>query len=124
MDAFNEQLSSSEGGDPDGFTYHYLSTKGHEFFCEIDEDYMLDRFNLTGLSTEVQGFQLALEMITDTFDHDNFPDESMRSIEASARHLYGLIHARYIATPRGITKMVFQFHISAGNLAHDSGRKI
>lgn len=28
------------------------------------------------------------------------------TIEKSARHLYGLIHARYIVTTRGLAKMV------------------
>lgn len=106
MDAFNEQLSSSDGGDPEGFTYHFLSMKGHEFFCEIDEEYMLDRFNLTGLSAEVNAFQLALELLTDSFDHEGMDESSVTALEANAKHLYGLIHARYIATPRGITKMV------------------
>lgn len=105
MDAFEDQLSSSEGGDPEGFTYYFLSTKGNEFFCEIDDEYILDRFNLTGISTEVHHFQLAFEMLTDNFEHE-VEDEMRELVEASARHLYGLIHARYIITPRGLQKMV------------------
>jgi Casein kinase II regulatory subunit len=30
------------------------------------------------------------------------------AIEKSARHLYGLVHARYIVTTRGLAKMVSQ----------------
>lgn len=107
MAAFDERLSSSDGGDPDGFTYQHLSKKGHEFFCEIDEDYILDRFNLTGISTEVNNYQMALEMVTDTFsERTDIKDEWRILIENNARHLYGLIHARYITTPRGMAKMV------------------
>jgi casein kinase II subunit beta len=29
------------------------------------------------------------------------------TIEKSARHLYGLVHARYIVTTRGLAKMVW-----------------
>ena len=44
----------------------FLETKGNEYFCEVDEDYILDRFNLTGLSQEVQQYYAeALDMITD-----------------------------------------------------------
>lgn len=44
----------------------FLETKGNEYFCEVDEDYILDRFNLTGLSQEVQQYYSeALDMITD-----------------------------------------------------------
>lgn len=37
-----------------------------EYFSEVDEDYILDRFNLTGLNAEVvQEYQRALDLITD-----------------------------------------------------------
>jgi len=38
-----------------------------EYFAEVDEDYILDRFNLTGLNGEVvQEYQRALDLITDS----------------------------------------------------------
>lgn len=43
----------------------FLSLKGSEYFCEIEEEYILDRFNLTGLYTEVTHFSDALDLITD-----------------------------------------------------------
>lgn len=43
----------------------FLSTKGNEYFCEVDEEYILDRFNLTGLNGEVHHYAQALDMITD-----------------------------------------------------------
>lgn len=83
----------------------FISSRGNEYYCEIDEDYLTDRFNLTGLNTEVQYYQYALDLITDVFDLD-CDDEMRETIEKSARHLYGLIHARYIVTTRGLAKMV------------------
>lgn len=83
----------------------FISSRGNEYFCEIDEDYLTDRFNLTGLNTEVQYYQYALDLITDVFDLD-CDDDMRETIEKSARHLYGLIHARYIVTTRGLAKMV------------------
>lgn len=65
----------------------------------------MDRFNLTGLSQEVQYYQYALDLITDVFDLDA-DDDLREQIEKSARHLYGLAHARYIITNRGLAKMV------------------
>ncbi len=93
--------------DPDngGLAWQFISSRGNEYFCEIDEDYLTDRFNLTGLNTEVQYYQYALDLITDVFDLD-CDDEMRETIEKSARHLYGLIHARYIVTTRGLAKMV------------------
>ncbi|WFD36094.1 casein kinase 2 regulatory subunit [Malassezia cuniculi] len=86
----------------------FLSTKGNEYFCEIDEDYILDRFNLTGLNTEVHHYFQALDMITDTLD-ESIDDESREKIESQARLLYGLIHARYIITTRGLAKMLEKY---------------
>ena len=102
----------------------FLATKGNEYFCEVDEEYILDRFNLTGLNAEVHHYSQALDLITDSMGEQNWPlsgrlttkrsilvedemNEEMRdSIESSARHLYGLIHARFVITSRGLTKMV------------------
>lgn len=69
----------------------------------------MDRFNLTGLNAEVQYYQYALDLVTDVFDLD-CDDEMRETIEKSARHLYGLVHARYVVTTRGLTKMVRSSH--------------
>lgn len=85
----------------------FISSRGNEYFCEVDEEYLTDRFNLTGLNTEVQYYQYALDLIMDVFELDC--DDDMREIiEKSARHLYGLVHARFIVTTRGLAKMVCQ----------------
>ncbi|KAJ1680131.1 casein kinase 2 regulatory subunit, partial [Spiromyces aspiralis] len=58
----------SSGSDSDYAKYWvemFLSIKGHEIFCEVDEDYIQDRFNLTGLDTEVEHYIKALRRITD-----------------------------------------------------------
>ncbi|KAJ3343882.1 casein kinase 2 regulatory subunit [Gonapodya sp. JEL0774] len=86
----------------------FLSLKGNEFFSEIDEEYILDRFNLTGLNTEVTHYQLALDLITDALEEE-LDDDTRAEVERSARHLYGLIHARYVITSRGLAKMVEKF---------------
>ncbi|KAL9636629.1 MAG: hypothetical protein Q9164_002708 [Protoblastenia rupestris] len=77
-----------------------------EFNSDTDnEDYLTDRFNLTGLNAEVQYYQYALDLVSDIFDLD-CDDDMKEQIEKSARHLYGLVHARYITTIRGLAKMV------------------
>ncbi|KAI6249832.1 Casein kinase II subunit beta-2 [Erysiphe necator] len=86
----------------------FISSRGNEYFCEIDEDYLTDRFNLTGLNTEVQYYQYALDLIMDVFELD-CDDEMREVIEKSARHLYGLVHARYIVTTRGLAKMLEKY---------------
>ncbi|RKP22298.1 casein kinase II subunit beta [Syncephalis pseudoplumigaleata] len=86
----------------------FLSLRGNEYFCEVDEEYILDRFNLTGLSAEVQHYPQALDLITDSLETEL--DEDIReAVEKAARHLYGLIHARFIITGRGLNKMLEKY---------------
>lgn len=86
----------------------FLSTKGNEYFCEVDEDYILDRFNLTGLNAEVQHYMYALDLITDALD-EHINETHREQIETQARILYGLIHARFVVTTRGLAKMAEKY---------------
>jgi len=85
----------------------FLSSKGNEYFCEVEEDYILDRFNLTGLNTEVSNYSQALDLITDNLDE--VQDELRGALDVQARLLYGLIHARWIVTARGLAKMLDKY---------------
>ena len=53
----------------------FCSLPGHEYFCEVEEDYILDRFNLTGLNNDVQHYSQALDLITDNLGM--FPQTSL-----------------------------------------------
>ncbi|KAG8985616.1 casein kinase 2 regulatory subunit [Tulasnella sp. JGI-2019a] len=102
---------ASTGSDSDysnSWISWFLSSKGNEYFCEVEEDYILDRFNLTGLNTEVQHYAQALDLITDNLD-DDLDDEVRGTVEISARLLYGLIHQRWIITSRGLAKMLEKY---------------
>jgi casein kinase II subunit beta len=115
MDDF--ETSASDSDYVNSWISWFLGCKGNEYFCEIDEEYITDRFNLTYLNNEVHHYNDALELITDSFglpvrnvylplvDH-NVDTETRESIEKAASHLYGLLHARYILTSRGLQKMV------------------
>ncbi|KAJ2652202.1 casein kinase 2 regulatory subunit [Coemansia sp. RSA 1287] len=87
------------------FTY----AEGNEYFCDVDEEYILDRFNLTNLSNDVPNYLQALEMITDRLPEKALSNEEREQVERSARYLYGLIHARYIITTQGLKKMLDKF---------------
>ena len=80
----------------------YCSLKGNEFFCEVEEDFIQDDFNLTGLSSQVPYYEYALDTILDVESpaSANFSDEQQEAIENAAELLYGLIHARFAITPK------------------------
>jgi casein kinase II subunit beta len=103
-------VSASEysGYSEDFWIEWFLGTKGNEYFCDVDVEFITDRFNLTGLNTEVESLQQSIEVITDTFDIEVDEEERVR-IEKYAHHLYGLIHARYILTTRGLQKMLDKY---------------
>ncbi|KAJ7791550.1 casein kinase II, regulatory subunit [Mycena olivaceomarginata] len=86
----------------------FLSSRGNEYFCEVDEDFIQDSFNLTGLHEDVANYDQALDVITDRID-DDLQDDLRGCLDTHARLLYGLIHARWILTPRGMAKMVAKY---------------
>ena len=61
------------------------------FFCEVDEDYIEDDFNLSGLSSQVPYYDYALDMILDNDPpHDvMLTDQQHELLESAAEMLHG-----------------------------------
>ena len=93
----------SEGG----WVQWFCSLEGHEFFAEVDEEYIRDTFNLYGLRAKISRYSDAIEMILspETPEEDELQDEGFLEIYQEATDLYGLIHARFILSPRGLAIM-------------------
>ncbi|KAJ5067879.1 casein kinase ii subunit beta [Anaeramoeba ignava] len=89
----------------------FCSLKGNEFFCQVDESYINDNFNLTGLSSQIPYYNYAISVIRDEEieDLDDLTEEQQEVIESAAEMLYGLIHSRYILTPSGLQAMAKKF---------------
>jgi casein kinase II subunit beta len=56
----------------------FCSMQGHDFFCEVDRDYIESRFNLYGLNQEVPTFSRCLGIILDYVSSDSDSDEVYR----------------------------------------------
>eukprot|EP00271_Cylindrocystis_brebissonii_P012959 TRINITY_DN32484_c0_g1_i1.p1 TRINITY_DN32484_c0_g1~~TRINITY_DN32484_c0_g1_i1.p1 ORF type:complete len:295 (+),score=57.11 TRINITY_DN32484_c0_g1_i1:244-1128(+) len=86
----------------------FCSLKGNEFFCQVDEEFIQDDFNLSGLSGQVPYYEYALDLILDVEspNDDMLTEEQHEMVESAAEMLYGLIHVRYILTGRGLAAML------------------
>ena len=106
----SEDDGSDSYGSEDDYAWipWFCALKGNEFFCEVDEEFAQDAFNLTGLEQLVPYFDQALDMILDVELADVMNEETQEVIENDAENLFGLIHARYIITSRGLQAMVIQ----------------
>ena len=104
----SEDDGSDSYGSEDDYAWipWFCALKGNEFFCEVDEEFAQDAFNLTGLEQLVPYFDQALDMILDVELADVMNEETQEVIENDAENLFGLIHARYIITSRGLQAMV------------------
>ncbi|KAK7061783.1 casein kinase II subunit beta [Favolaschia claudopus] len=88
----------------------FCSLPGHEYFCEVTEDFIEDDFNLTGLNSMVPFWKEAMEMVLDVEpdeDAAKIPDVSI--VESSAEMLYGLVHQRFILGRAGQQAMVDKY---------------
>ncbi|XP_020096328.1 putative casein kinase II subunit beta-4 isoform X1 [Ananas comosus] len=109
----NNSEEDGSGSDEEDTTWisWFCSLKGNEFFCEVDEEYIQDDFNLCGLSGQVPYYDYALDLILDVESSpgDMLTEDQNELIESAAEMLYGLIHARYIITSKGMTTMLEKF---------------
>mmetsp|Transcript_1361 Transcript_1361/g.3956 ORF Transcript_1361/g.3956 Transcript_1361/m.3956 type:complete len:269 (-) Transcript_1361:98-904(-) len=105
------EVSGSELEEEITWIEWFCHLKGNEFFVEVDEDYIQDDFNLTGLSAQIPYYESALNMILDFDDQDDqLLEDQQPLVETAAQMLYGLIHARFIQTSRGMAAMLDKYN--------------
>lgn len=98
-----ETSADSEGG----WIQWFCRLEGHEFFCEVDEEYIRDAFNLYGLKSKLENFDKAMEMVlgVELPDEEDLMESEIMDLYRDATDLYGLIHARFILSPKGLQQM-------------------
>lgn len=61
----NYELASSTPTSTLTWISWFCSLPGHEYFCEVTEEFIEDDFNLTGLNAMVPFWKEAMEMVLD-----------------------------------------------------------
>ena len=87
----------------------FCSIDGHEFLAEIDPQFIRDGFNLFGLNAHFSKDKLktCLRMILSPQQpgEEDLADEAFLELNQEASDMYGLLHVRYIHSPRGMAKI-------------------
>ncbi|XP_061343975.1 casein kinase II subunit beta-2-like isoform X2 [Gastrolobium bilobum] len=109
-DSEESDVSGSDVDDTSWISW-FCNLRGNEFFSEVEDDYIQDDFNLCGLSSQVPYYDYALDLILDVESShgDMLTEEQNELIESAAEMLYGLIHARYILTTKGMAAMLDKY---------------
>ncbi|XP_010441362.1 PREDICTED: casein kinase II subunit beta-2 isoform X2 [Camelina sativa] len=108
------EVSGSDKEDSSWISW-FCNLRGNKFLCEVDDDYILDDYNLCGLSHQVPYYDYALDLILDVEESSSsrgeiITEEQNELIESAAEMLYGMIHARYILTGNGLNSMFKKYN--------------
>eukprot|EP00835_Amoeboradix_gromovi_P000411 NODE_14_length_42432_cov_0.433799.p16 type:complete len:211 gc:universal NODE_14_length_42432_cov_0.433799:25770-25138(-) len=97
--------SSSES--LEGWVGWYVRQTESQLLIDVEEDFYLDKFNLTGLQNIVH-FPICYDILTDNSDIQEYSQDAHLILDKSTRHLYGMIHARYVLTAPGMRKIAMK----------------
>lgn len=91
----------------DPWIEQFCSMSENKWYAEISNEYAADPFNYYGLSNYIPNLDLAAELISDNHSRKWYymNNDDVATIHAQAKQLYGLLHARFVATAPGLSQI-------------------
>ena len=101
---FDENDTGSDNRFPEinegGWIQWFCQLDGNEYFVEIDEEFIKNKINLIGIKCKPY-----LETIlSQEYPSDQISEENIENLQ-QIKEIYGLIHKRFISTPKGLALM-------------------
>lgn len=88
------------------WTEWFLSSQFGLYFVEIDKEFLDNTFNVYGIRQKIPHFKLAWDLIRGSYiPPENYPNTWPANLNDYGIMLYGALHARYLMTTTGMTKM-------------------
>ena len=111
----DEGEEEEEEEDEQTWVQWFCAIRSNAFLCEVDEEFITDDFNLTGLAAEVPYYDFALDTILDAEARhaEALTEAQQETVDMSAELLYGLVHARFVLTARGLAAVLDKFNAAA-----------
>ena len=95
----------------------FLRQRGKEIICNVEHEYIVDEFNWKGLSKYAPNLKKVISYIvgascfeSDEEDEDEEMEMNPEEMNKYAETIYGLLHARFIETSRGMKQIVIQLY--------------
>lgn len=99
--------SESESSSEDYWIKSWISEPKNYFLVRVPQSFILDEFNLFGLSRYVFHCEEALSALLDEEDEDSESD--LQLIDLEAQKLYGYIHQRFLTTSAGLREVKYKY---------------
>ncbi|KAK8806425.1 hypothetical protein WA538_003524 [Blastocystis sp. DL] len=88
----------------------FCKQEKNTYFCEVDNDFITDAFNLYGINNDFHLYKQALSVIlNETELAGNSTELDMDEVEETAKAVYGMIHARFLVTNAGLEAMLSKY---------------
>lgn len=101
----DENDSNSDNRFPDanegGWIQWFCQLEDHDYFVEIDEEFIKNKSNLVGIKCQDY---LETLLSPESPNEESLNDDSIEGLQG-IKEIYGLIHRRFITTPKGLALM-------------------